>query len=128
MLLLRKAKDTYVKLRKERDYHRMHHKRVVQEKNRLITDIRRIKDHYAAYEPTLQHLRCKYETAMKEKMLTKLERDRYSGQVQGLRSTLKTIEDNRGSVACVRAGTDIVSVECGTLKLMCCRFILFVQY
>lgn len=37
----RKAKETYVKLRKERDYHRMHHKRVVQEKNKLITDIKR---------------------------------------------------------------------------------------
>ena len=37
----RKAKDLYVKLRKERDYHRMHHKRVVQEKNKLITDIKR---------------------------------------------------------------------------------------
>lgn len=37
----RKAKETYVKLRKERDYHRMHHKRVVQEKNKLINDIKR---------------------------------------------------------------------------------------
>ena len=37
------ARDSYVKLRKERDYHRMHHWRVVQEKNRLITDIKRLK-------------------------------------------------------------------------------------
>lgn len=37
----RTTKDSYVKLRKERDYHRMHHKRVVQEKNKLITDIKR---------------------------------------------------------------------------------------
>ena len=29
--------------RKERDFHRMHHKRVAQEKNRLITDIKRLK-------------------------------------------------------------------------------------
>uniref|UniRef100_A0ABM0MBG3 Sperm-associated antigen 16 protein-like n=1 Tax=Saccoglossus kowalevskii TaxID=10224 RepID=A0ABM0MBG3_SACKO len=36
-----KAKETYVKLRKERDFHRMHHKRVVQEKNKLISDIKR---------------------------------------------------------------------------------------
>lgn len=39
--ICRKAKETYVKLRKERDYHRMHHKRVVQEKNKLINDIKR---------------------------------------------------------------------------------------
>ena len=37
------AREAYVKLRKERDYHRMHHRRVVQEKNKLITDIKRLK-------------------------------------------------------------------------------------
>lgn len=37
------AREAYVKLRKERDYHRMHHWRVVQEKNRLITDIKKLK-------------------------------------------------------------------------------------
>ncbi|CAH1774349.1 unnamed protein product [Owenia fusiformis] len=89
-----KAKDTYVKLRKERDYHRMHHKRVVQEKNKLITDIKRLKKHYAAYEPTLKQLKVKYEAAMKEKMLTKLERDRAVGQVSGLQNTLKTMGDS----------------------------------
>ena len=33
---------------------------------------------------------------MKEKMLTKLERDRAVGQVQGLKNTLKTV-DHRGA-------------------------------
>ena len=33
-----KAQATWDKFRKERDFHRMHHKRVVQEKNKLITD------------------------------------------------------------------------------------------
>ncbi|KAH0621707.1 hypothetical protein JD844_023295 [Phrynosoma platyrhinos] len=36
-----KAKEALLKLQKERDFHRMHHKRVVQEKNRLINDIKR---------------------------------------------------------------------------------------
>jgi len=81
-----KAKEVHLKLRKERDFHRMHHKRVVQEKDRLIADIRRMKQHYASYEPTLKALQQKYETAMKEKMLTKLERDRAVGQIQGLQS------------------------------------------
>ncbi|XP_066300435.1 sperm-associated antigen 16 protein-like [Branchiostoma lanceolatum] len=91
-----KAKDMYVKLRKERDFHRMHHKRVVQEKNKLVTDIKRLKKHYASYEPTLRQLKHKYETAMKEKMLSKLERDRAVGQVSGLQATLKNIETGRG--------------------------------
>jgi chromosome segregation ATPase len=38
-----KASATWDKFRKERDFHRMHHKRVAQEKNKLITDIKRLK-------------------------------------------------------------------------------------
>lgn len=41
----------------------------------------RLKEHYASYEPTLTTLKQKYEVALKEKMLTKLERDRAVGQV-----------------------------------------------
>ncbi|XP_076456214.1 sperm-associated antigen 16 protein-like isoform X2 [Babylonia areolata] len=99
-----KAKETYVKLRKERDYHRMHHKRVVQEKNKLIDDLKRLKRHYAQYEPTLQTLRSKYEVAMKEKMLARLERDRAVGQASGLQSTLKSAE-NLKSNSSIRGGT-----------------------
>lgn len=90
-----KAKQTFVRLRKERDFHRMHHKRVVQEKNRLITDIKRLKKHYSSYEPTLQTLKHKYEVAMKEKMLTKLERDRAVGQMTGLQTTLHQVGGNQ---------------------------------
>ncbi|KAJ3101496.1 Crooked neck-like protein 1 [Phlyctochytrium planicorne] len=82
-----KARSTYDKLRKERDFHRMHHKRVVQEKNRLINDIKRLKKHYESYEPTLRQLRNRYEMAMKEKMLTKLERDRLIGRLSGLEAS-----------------------------------------
>ena len=59
----------------------------------------RLKHHYSAYEPTLRQLKQKYETAMKEKMLTKLERDRAVGQVVGLQSTLKNMENFRGTSA-----------------------------
>lgn len=38
-----RASGTWDKFRKERDFHRMHHKRVAQEKNKLITDIKRLK-------------------------------------------------------------------------------------
>jgi len=82
-----KAKDTHLKLRKERDFHRMHHKRVVQEKDKLLNEIKRMKQHYENYEPTLKALRQKYETAMKEKMLTKLERDRALAQIEGIQTS-----------------------------------------
>lgn len=77
-----KARATYDKLRKERDFHRMHHKRVVQEKSKLIADVKKLKKHYESYEPTVKLLQHKYEIAMKEKMLTKLERDRLASKVR----------------------------------------------
>jgi DNA anti-recombination protein RmuC len=60
----------------------MHHKRVVQEKNKLISEIKRLKKHYENFDPTLKQLQRKYEMAMKEKMLTKLERDKLVGKVR----------------------------------------------
>jgi uncharacterized protein (DUF3084 family) len=80
-LINSKARSTFDKLRKERDFHKMHHQRVAQEKNKLISDIKRLKKHYEHYEPTLKQLQHKYEVVMKEKMLMKLERDRLNGQV-----------------------------------------------
>lgn len=65
----RNARQTFVRLRKERDFHRMHHKRVVQEKNKLITDIKRLKKHYASYEPTLVTLKQKYEVCYNHKLV-----------------------------------------------------------
>ncbi|KFW06270.1 Sperm-associated antigen 16 protein, partial [Eurypyga helias] len=76
-----KAKEAFLKMQKERDFHRMHHHRVVQEKNRLICDIKRLKAHYESYEPTLRQLSEKYQTTLRQKMLTSLERDRAVGQV-----------------------------------------------
>ncbi|KFO93512.1 Sperm-associated antigen 16 protein, partial [Buceros rhinoceros silvestris] len=80
-LAANKAKEAFLKMQKERDFHQMHHKRVVQEKNRLICDIERLKAHYASYEPVLKQLTEKYQTALRQKMLTSLERARAVGQV-----------------------------------------------
>jgi WD40 repeat protein len=83
-----KAKHTWDKFRKERDFHRMHHRRVMQEKNKLIVDLKRLKKHYEQYEPTLAELRHKYEVAMKEKMLMRLERDRFFSKAESLSKQL----------------------------------------
>ncbi|TRY98358.1 hypothetical protein DNTS_021785 [Danionella cerebrum] len=76
------AGETIVKLQRERDFHRMQHKRVVQEKNRLIEDLKKLKKHYASYEPALKQLNEKYQSAARQKMLVSLERDRAVSQVQ----------------------------------------------
>merc|ERR1719476_1212860 len=86
------AKQTWDKFRKERDFHRMHHRRVVQEKNKLIIDLKRLKRHYEQYEPTLTELRHKYEVAMKEKMLMRLERDRFVSKAESLQKQLEQLK------------------------------------
>merc|ERR1719476_474106 len=91
-MVAEKAKQTWDKFRKERDFHRMHHRRVVQEKNKLIVDIKRLKKHYEQYEPTLTELRHKYEVAMKEKMLMRLERDRFLSKAETLRKQLSQVQ------------------------------------
>ena len=55
-----------------------------QEKNRLLTDLRRLRDHYAKYEPTILELKRKFEAALREKMLLALERDRMRTKVRAL--------------------------------------------
>nr|XP_032655926.1 sperm-associated antigen 16 protein isoform X2 [Chelonoidis abingdonii] len=100
-----KAKEALQKIQKERDFHRMNHKRVVQEKNRLISDIKRLKAHYASYEPMLKQLTEKYQTILRQKMLTSLERDRAVGQVTGLQATLQNLESGCASeIPVTRAG------------------------
>merc|ERR1719199_450127 len=83
-----RAKETWDKFKKERDFHRMHHRRVVQEKNKLMIDLKRLKRHYEQYEPTLTELRHKYEVSMKEKMLMRLERDRFLARTESLQKQL----------------------------------------
>jgi len=107
-----KAKQTWDKFRKERDFHRMHHRRVVQEKNRLIIDLKRLKRHYEQYEPTLTELRHKYEVAMKEKMLMRLERDRHSSKADSLQKQLTQVQfDTKEEPA---MGKEITAVQTST--------------
>eukprot|EP00927_Polykrikos_kofoidii_P046434 TRINITY_DN40686_c0_g1_i1.p1 TRINITY_DN40686_c0_g1~~TRINITY_DN40686_c0_g1_i1.p1 ORF type:complete len:612 (-),score=119.02 TRINITY_DN40686_c0_g1_i1:540-2318(-) len=91
-MVAKQAKQSWDKFRKERDFHRMHHRRVVQEKNRLIIDLRRLKKHYEQYEPTLTELRHKYEVAMKEKTLMRLERDRFLSKADSLQKQLTQVQ------------------------------------
>jgi len=91
-LIAGKATQTWDKFKKERDFHRMHHKRVGQEKKKLMTDISRLRAHFAHYEPTITELRHKYEVAMKEKMLMRLERDRIIAKVEALQQQIRSME------------------------------------
>ncbi|KAM7339469.1 hypothetical protein ACRRTK_000084 [Alexandromys fortis] len=88
-----RAREDLLKTQKERDFHRMHHKRIVQEKNKLIADLKGLKLHYASYEPTIRVLHEKHHALLKEKMLTSLEKDRAVGKVrkEAVKTTLKPL-------------------------------------
>ena len=82
---------TWDKLRKERDFHKMHHHRVQQEKKKLNNDIEKLKNLHKQYEAKYQELSTKYEAAMKEKMLLKLERDRLATKTDALQKSLQLV-------------------------------------
>lgn len=71
-----KANSKFQRLKHERDFHKMHHNRVEQEKSKMLIDIKRVKKQYEHYDPALQELKSKYATAVKERMLMKLEKDK----------------------------------------------------
>eukprot|EP00762_Andalucia_godoyi_P000031 ANDGO_02375.mRNA.1 Flagellar WD repeat-containing protein Pf20 len=100
-----KAKATWDKFRKERDFHRMHHRRVVQEKNKLVKDIQRLQKHYENYEPTLNEMKRKYELAMKEKMLTKIERDKIAARADALEASMAATTGNGGVPSTAASGS-----------------------
>lgn len=81
-----KAKEEYVKMRKERDYHRMHHHRVAQEKNKLVNDLKRVKSHYETYEPMLKTMKDKYELAVRDKVINQIEKERAVGELKSMKS------------------------------------------
>lgn len=108
-----KAQGTWDRFRKERDFHRMNHKRVLQEKDKLLVELRRLKKHYEQYEPTLEELRTKYEMAAKEKMLFRLERDRLAARVLALETQMANagIVEEDGKTTMGPAGTGIAAAS-----------------
>nr|CAH8851387.1 unnamed protein product [Trichobilharzia regenti] len=88
-----KLNEELRKTKNERDYHVIKHRQILQDKDKLHSDIRKVKEHYAEYEPILRLLRQKYETAMKEKTLHRIERDKAMNQVEGLRNALTSLQN-----------------------------------
>ena len=100
-----KARSTWDKFRKERDFHRMNHRRVVQEKSKLVNDLRRLRAHLATYEPTLKGLEEKYQVAMKEKAMAKLQADRLQARVETVESQLRQAQLAAGGKGDIPPGT-----------------------
>jgi len=95
-------------MKKERDYHRQHHNRIAQEKNSLVTFVKRylkkkndflhsnqifsisLKSHLSTFEPQLDELKSKYDGAMREKMVYKLEKDKLQNELNTLKLSSST--------------------------------------
>uniref|UniRef100_A0A667XHR6 Sperm-associated antigen 16 protein n=1 Tax=Myripristis murdjan TaxID=586833 RepID=A0A667XHR6_9TELE len=74
------AAEALTRARKARDYYRLQHKCVVQEKSKLIQEMRKLKLKCASYEPAVRQMNEKYQAALKQMMLVSLERDKALGQ------------------------------------------------
>jgi len=98
-LIANKAKASFDKFKKQRDYHKMHHRRVAQEKSKLVTDIKRLKRQISNFEPALAMMRKKYEQAINRAMMISLAKERTEAKIVGLTQQLQSMEkaDTKGA-------------------------------
>lgn len=87
-LTAEKAKSTWDKLRRQKEHHKMHHHRIQQEKQKLNELIEKKKTQHTLNEQLYQELSTKYEAAMKEKMVLKMQRDKLSSEQKALTKTI----------------------------------------
>lgn len=83
-VIAEKARSTYDKLKKQKEFQKINHRRVQQEKSKLNQDALKNKQKQEILEKEFNELSAQYETATKEKMLMKLEKDRLIAKVDNL--------------------------------------------
>lgn len=83
-IIAEKARSTYDKLRKQKDFQKINHRRVQQEKQKVVLDQNKQQKKHDEMSDTFNTLSNKYEAAVKEKMLMKLEKDRLTARVENL--------------------------------------------
>lgn len=88
-----KARSTYDKLNKQRDFQKINHRRVQQEKSKLNKQINQLKKVYETNQNKFKELTQKYENIMKEKMIMKLEKERLSAKVDNLEKSFAQVEE-----------------------------------
>ena len=91
-----KATGTWDAFRKERDFHRLYHKKVLREKKALMREMAELKVHFASEGPMIEKLTSKREGAMKDKMLLRLESDRLKAKARQLEEEIATITGDGG--------------------------------
>ncbi len=77
-------KRNFGQLTRERDYHRMHHKRLQHEKDKLIEEVKKMAKEMEKFEPIIKQSQAKVDVLIKEKSLAMIERDRLANKVKEL--------------------------------------------
>ncbi|CAL6053885.1 WD40_repeat protein [Hexamita inflata] len=77
-----KAKEQFMKLRQQRDFHRTKHRQVVQEKQVLVNDLRRLREHCQLYQPLIMELNTRYDKLLRQKQLTDIARDKAQNELK----------------------------------------------
>lgn len=70
------AGERMLKMQRETDFYRLQCRRAAEDKKKLTEDIKRLKKHLESYEPALRQLDDKYQTALSQKMLISLQKDK----------------------------------------------------
>lgn len=85
------------KLRKERDYHRMHHRRILQDKAGLVGELKREQQRAQQLQSENEVLRDKRAAALRSKMLARIQRDQAQTELQAtLRRTQGGTDEEDG--------------------------------
>ena len=72
----------------QRDFHRLHHRRVLDEKARMERDLRRLEAHYSTYDGLMARMKKEVERGQKERMMTKIDKEKMRAQIRKLEDDL----------------------------------------
>ncbi|KAM9376161.1 uncharacterized protein KZ484_008750 [Pholidichthys leucotaenia] len=70
------ARENLVKMQRERNFHRLQYRRVSEEKNRMIKDLKELRKHLGSYEPAMRQLDDKCQATLRQKTLISLQKER----------------------------------------------------
>jgi len=87
-----RARNTWDELKRLKQNHIKQRNRVTKEKKMLTNDINELKKLHENYELKYQELQMKYQAAMKEKMLVKMDRDKLKTEIDAISGTIQDIE------------------------------------
>lgn len=104
--------ETLLRLQRERDFHRDQFDRVMEQKNKLLVDFKRLKEHRDGYERTLKALTQRYDTALRLRTLVGLETERVRKDMG--RDTTRESDKSEGETTVPNVNKNVGVPSCTT--------------